>query len=130
VHYLRRWFMPISYLMIIKFLSCWSVLFLSFACFHAFHRDLLFSVLSSNSYNNEIPYNSKISLLSLALRWEKLDDRLLTVESSILARFSTRYWVFLLGISSLASYISSCYTPSQLEDINNTYIHLQTQRWC
>jgi len=40
----------ILYSMRVEFLSCWSVLFLFFACFHAFHRNLAFGVLDSSSY--------------------------------------------------------------------------------
>jgi len=38
-----------------EFLSSCSVLFLFSVCFHAFHGNLSFSILSSNSYDNGMP---------------------------------------------------------------------------
>jgi len=45
---------PVSHLVIVEFLFFSNVLFLFSACFHAFHRNLSFIVLGSNSYKNEM----------------------------------------------------------------------------
>jgi len=44
----------LQYARFMKFLSFCNVSFLFSACFHAFHKNLSFSVLDSNSHNNEM----------------------------------------------------------------------------
>jgi len=80
-----------------------------------FHRNLSFSV--SNSYNKKMPYNSKISLLSLTLRWEHWTIvcwplRVVRSHASLLAG----YWVF----NTLHRiFLVMLYVP-QLKIINNS----------
>jgi len=99
--------------MLQSYTSFWSVLFLFSVCFHAFHWKLSFSVLGSNSYNNEMPVTrSRFSAWHSA---ENIERLLVTIESSPLARSSP-----LLIFDPRISLFIALYLP-QLENINTYF---------